>query len=78
MAVPLFVLKGKILFFIFGKIQRLGLRGNALEGVVAEFPAVGAVPDDSLFGAEQGIFPQPGAIAAVMAGLLHLFAKQHV
>ena len=70
--------EGKILFFIFGKIQRLGLRGDALEGVVAEFPAVVAVPDDSLFGAEQGILPQLGAIAAVVAGLLHLFAKQHL
>ena len=70
--------EGKILFLIFGKIQRLGLRGNALEGVVAEFSAVIAVPDDSLFGAEQGILPQPGAIAAVVAGLLHLFAKQHL
>ena len=71
------VLQGKIVLFVFGKIQSLGLGGDALEGVVAEFPAVVTVPDDSLFGAEHHFLVHFRAEAAVLAGPLHLFSKQH-
>ena len=71
------VLQGKIVLFIFGKIQSLGLGGDPLEGVVAEFAAVVTVPDDSFFGAEHHFLVHFRAEAAVLAGPLHLFPKQH-
>ena len=72
------VSEGKIVLFIFGKIQSFGLGGDPLEGVVAEFPAVVTGLDDSLFGAEHHLLVHLRAEPAVEAGALHLFAKQHL
>ena len=71
------VSEGKIVLIVLGKIQSLWLRGDTLEGVVAEFAAVVAVGHDSLFGAEHHLFIHPRAVAAVVAGALHFFAEQH-
>ena len=72
------VLQGKIVLFVFGKIQSLGLGGDPLEGVVAEFAAVVTVPDDSFFGAENGILIQFGSVEAVNAGTVDFLTKQHM
>ena len=71
------VLQGKIFLFIFAEVQGLRLRGNPLEGVIAEFPAVVADRDDSLFRAEHHILIPLRTEAAVQAAALQLFPKQH-
>ena len=75
---PLFAIsEGKIVLLVFAEVQSLGLRGDTLEGVVAELAAVVAMGHDSLFGAEHHIFVHFRTVAAIVAGTLHLFAEQH-
>lgn len=76
-AVVFGISEGKIVLIIFCEVQCFGLRGHALEGVVAELAAVVAVGHDSLFGAEHHIFIHLRTVAAVVAGTLHFFAEQH-
>ena len=76
-AVVFGISEGKIVLFVFGKIQSPGLWGDAREGAVAEFPAVLAGDDNALFGAEHHVLVHSGAKAAMVTGSLHLLAKQH-
>ena len=67
----------KIILFVFAEVHSPGLRGNPLEGVIAELPAVVADRHDSLPGAEHHFLVHLRTEPAVQAGALHLFPKQH-
>ena len=71
------VLEGKIVLSIFAEVHGPGLRWNPLEGVVAEFTAVVTDGDDSFFGTEHHFLVHFCAVAAILAGPLHLLSKQH-
>ena len=77
-AVVFAVLKGKVVLFIFAEVQSFGLRRDAPEGVIAEFPAVVTDRDDSLLGTEHHFLIHFRAEPAVEAGALHFFTKQHL
>ena len=70
-------LQGEILFVIFGKVQRLCLKGKPLAGGVFEpvtFPLCAA---QSLLRAENHTIFYLRAILAIRAGAIDFFSKQH-
>ena len=69
------MLQGKILFVVFGEIQRLFLHGDPLGGIVLEFPALVTGILHALLGAEDQILFQLGAELAVAAGRLDFFCE---
>ena len=63
---------------VFGEIQRSGLAGNALAGIVFKFAALARVLHDAALDAEILILVQLGAVGTVGAGAGHFLSEQHV
>ena len=72
------VLQGKILFFVFGKVQGLGLYGDSLAGVIGKTHTFIRVFPLSLFAAEDAVILGSGAVKTQTAAAIHFFAKKHI
>ena len=68
---PVNILQRKILFVILFKIQSLGLGGNTLAGIIAEFAAF-TQGYNALLDAKHLLIAEHRAVAAVGAGLFYL------
>lgn len=72
-----FLLQGIIFLVVFGKIQCLRLGWDPLAGVILEFQALFLCAHYAFFGAKDLILVEPGAEAAVGAGLRDALSKEH-
>ena len=71
------VLQRKIVFLIFGKIQRLRTGRNTLERIITELTAGRIHGNHALLGAKHILLIHFGAVDAVDAATLDFFSEQH-
>ena len=62
---------------IFPQIQSLGLSGDALAGIIPEFPALSVHGRNTVFGAQDLLLIQFGTVQAVTAAGSDLLSEQH-
>lgn len=71
------VLQRKIFRFIFGKVQSLWFWGNALTGIIPEFPAFVRRGAHTFFRTKDQILLQANAVKTIGTGAFDLFSKKH-
>lgn len=65
------------MFVVFSEVQRFGLGGDALAGVIAELATALGGKYHSSAGTKKLILFEHSAVGAVLAGSLNLFSEQH-